>query len=232
MKKLLVSDYDGTFSRDIKENTKEIRDFIDNGNIFSLASARSYKSLKDETIKHNIPYNYLICNNGGTLFDNNDNIIYFHPVLNSKVLKIIKYISKLGLLKRILFKDFYGNITTNLDNVYEIICTINKDDLYKLNIIKDEINYLCSTPFFHLLVFSEKMDKKDGIDIIASIENISDDKIYTIGNDFFDKNMLTSYNGYRMFNSNLLLYRSDIKKISSVKKLVRRINGKSSRYHM
>ncbi|UKI58309.1 MAG: hypothetical protein L6V81_02445 [Clostridium sp.] len=69
----------------------------------------------------------------------------------------------------------------------DIICTINADNLDKLNQIQEELNYLCSTPFFHLLIFSEKMDKVDGIDIIASKESITEESIYTVGNDFFDK---------------------------------------------
>ena len=93
----------------------------------------------------------------------------------------------------------------------------------KLNQIQEELNYLCSTPFFHLLVFSEKMDKVDGIDIIACKESITEEAIYTVGNDFFDKNMLLRYNGYRMINSNPLLYRNGIRKTVSVKSLVRRL---------
>lgn len=164
-----------------------------------------------------------MCNNGGVVFDKDDNIIFFHPVLNSSLLKTLKYLNKLGILKRILFKDFYGNITTDLNEVCDIICTINTDNLDKLNQIQEELNYLCSTPFFHLLVFSEKMDKVDGIDIIACKESITEEAIYTVGNDFFDKNMLLRYNGYRMINSNPLLYRNGIRKTVSVKSLVRRL---------
>ena len=228
MKKLLVSDYDGTFNIHnnrsvIDSNIDTVKRFIDNGNIFSLASARSFNPLKREIDKYKIPYNYLVCNNGGVVFDKDDNIIFFHPVLNSSLLKTLKYLNKLGILKRILFKDFYGNITTDLNEVCDIICTINADNLDKLNQIQEELNYLCSTPFFHLLVFSEKMDKVDGIDIIACKESITEEAIYTVGNDFFDKNMLLRYNGYRMINSNPLLYRNDIRKTASVKSLVRRL---------
>ena len=70
-----------------------------------------------------------------------------------------------------------------------VLAFINTDNLDKLNQIQEELNYLCSTPFFHLLVFSEKMDKVDGIDIIACKESITEEAIYTVGNDFFDKNI-------------------------------------------
>lgn len=223
MKKLLVSDYDGTFNKCKSSNIDAIKEFIGNGNIFSIASARSFKSLKSETNKYNIPYDYLICNNGGIIFDKDDNIIYFHPILNSFILKVLKYISKLDILKNISFKDIYGNITTNLNEVYEIICTISNNNLDKLNEIRNELNYLCSIPFIHILIFSKEIDKVDGIDIIASKESITEESIYTIGNDFFDKNMLLKYNGHRMFNSNPILYGNGINKIESVNELVRRL---------
>ena len=227
MKKLLVSDYDGTFKNDkdgsIKANIDEVSKFMSNGNIFTLASARSYNSLIRQVNKYNIPYDYLICNNGGVVYDKNGNIIFFHPVLNSTLLKTLKYINKIGLLKRVLFRDFYGNVTTDLNEIYDIVCNINMSNLDKINDIKDELNFLCSTPFFHILVFSEEMDKIDGIDVVVSSECIDDKHVFTIGNDFFDRNMIEKYNGYRMINSNILLRKNGIRKVSSVRRLIRSI---------
>lgn len=227
MKKLLVSDYDGTFKNDkdgsIKANIDEVSKFMSNGNIFTLASARSYNSLIRQVNKYNIPYDYLICNNGGVVYDKNGNIIFFHPVLNSTLLKTLKYINKIGLLKRVLFRDFYGNVTTDLNEIYDIVCTINMSNLDKINDIKDELNFLCSTPFFHILVFSEEMDKIDGIDVVVNSECIDDKHVFTIGNDFFDRNMIEKYNGYRMINSNILLRKNGIRKVSSVRRLIRSI---------
>lgn len=228
MKKLLISDYDGTFNKTSKlvkmsENIDSVKDFMSNGNIFALASARSFISLKGQIQRYNIPYNYLICNNGGIVYDENDNVIFLHPTLNSVILKTIKYISKRKIFKSIIFKDYYGNVTTDLDKVYDIICVIDSNNIERLEEIKDELNYLCSTPFFHILIFNESIDKTDGIDVIISKEGIHDDDTYTVGNDFFDVNMLTRYNGYRMHNSNPALYKPSIKKVPSVRKLVRSI---------
>ena len=132
-------------------------------------------------------------------------------------------INKIGLLKRVLFRDFYGNVTTDLNEIYDIVCTINMSNLDKINDIKDELNFLCSTPFFHILVFSEEMDKIDGIDVVVSSECIDDKHVFTIGNDFFDRNMIEKYNGYRMINSNILLRKNGIRKVSSVRRLIRSI---------
>ena len=60
--KLLVSDYDGTFkestkSGSVEKNVAAVKRFLDNGNMFSIATGRSYISIKRETDRFHIPYN-------------------------------------------------------------------------------------------------------------------------------------------------------------------------------
>src|SRR5574344_1034320 len=77
--KLLVSDYDGTLKPDIKNlylNIEAIKRFKEKGNTFMISTGRSFVSIKKEITKYNIPYDFLSCNDGAILFDNNDNILY------------------------------------------------------------------------------------------------------------------------------------------------------------
>ena len=78
-KKLLVSDYDGTFYsdlRNLKINIKAIEKFRKAGNLFAISTGRAYNSIKKECEKHNIPYDYLFCNDGAVLFNKDDELIY------------------------------------------------------------------------------------------------------------------------------------------------------------
>ena len=78
-KKLLVSDYDGTFYsdlRNLKINIKAIEKFRKAGNLFAISTGRAYDSIKKECKKHNIPYDYLFCNDGAVLFNKDDGLIY------------------------------------------------------------------------------------------------------------------------------------------------------------
>lgn len=88
MKKLLVSDYDMTlkviydFKNDflIKANIEAIRELINNGHIFMLNTGRDYNSIKEEVDKNHIPYNYLACNDGTILLDENDKLIHYYDL--------------------------------------------------------------------------------------------------------------------------------------------------------
>lgn len=76
---LLASDYDNTlnaFDLDLYINIFYLEDFIKKGNLFLLNTGRPYKSIKREINKYKIPYNYLSCNDGNILFDNNSNVLY------------------------------------------------------------------------------------------------------------------------------------------------------------
>ena len=53
--KLIVSDFDGTYytnEKDILINNQYINEFRNNNNLFMLSSGRSFKSLKEMTIKY------------------------------------------------------------------------------------------------------------------------------------------------------------------------------------
>ena len=69
-KKVLVVDYDRTLfinNDDVLNNINSINKFRENGNIFIIATGRTYNSLKKEIDKYNIEYDYLILNHGSLL---------------------------------------------------------------------------------------------------------------------------------------------------------------------
>lgn len=70
--KLLAVDFDNTFfnGEDYANN------FIEEGNIFIIITGRDIKSLLSDIDQTNLKYHYLVCNDGGIIFDNNLNIIY------------------------------------------------------------------------------------------------------------------------------------------------------------
>ncbi len=79
--KILISDFDKTFyTENYDNNIKLINEFVNAGNKFVIATGRSYTSIKKEINKYNIPYNYLICNNGSVIFNEQDEIIYKYPI--------------------------------------------------------------------------------------------------------------------------------------------------------
>ncbi len=229
--KLLVSDYDGTFNpdnkaRSIEKNVDAIRRFKDAGNMFSIATGRSYISIKRQTDKYHIPYDYLICSNGSSIFDKEDNLIYYNPIKLGILKSTLEYLDSLGFIKSIELKNMYGEDTTRYEDTTEIICTIRIRNILDLKYIKQELAFLHSLSFLTITILKEKIDKKDAIEIISKRHKIEKAKIYTVGDEFNDIGMLTEYNGYKMLLSNPILLNKGFMTTTSVKRLVRTIERK------
>lgn len=95
---ILASDFDNTIyvedKNQLQENIKYIKLWM-RENIFVITTGRSYYSIYPLLVKNNIPYNYLICNNGAMVFDANNNIIESNPLPQDEIGKIKKnYIRK------------------------------------------------------------------------------------------------------------------------------------------
>lgn len=65
MRKMLISDFDDTLYRDeesLQINIKKIKEFRDKGNLFVIATGRSFISLEAKMKRYSIPFDYLILN--------------------------------------------------------------------------------------------------------------------------------------------------------------------------
>ena len=212
--KLLVSDYDGTIYdienlKDTKNNIDAIKKFKDNGNLFSIATARPYPSIKTQTEKFDIPYDYLICCDGACVFDNKDNLIYSNPIDKKYVSIIAKYLESLKYVKKYKLLNSYGMNTTNMDDVHQIYVEVFIKNIIDILLIKKELSALISFGILHVAYFYKKTFKSDGIKFIADLNQIRKNDIYTIGNGHNDIDMLQEYNGSRVPFSypKLLLYK-------------------------
>lgn len=201
--KLLVSDYDGTIYdgdsiKDTLRNIEAIKKFKDKGNLFTIATARIYPSIKSQIERFKIPYDYLICCDGGCVFDKNDNLLYSNPIDETSLLLIIKYLESLNFIKEYKLLDSYGNNTNNTSDIHQIyIKAYIKNTLDMLKIQK-ELAPLIHIGILHISYFYKHTRKSDGIKIISSKENIQKENIYTIGNGNNDIEMLKEFTGSRV----------------------------------
>ena len=101
--KCVISDFDGTlFCDDLNENLNSINNFVNDGNIFIIATGRTYESIKNEVNKYNIPCSYLICSDGSCIYDKENNLIYsnyFSDNQKNNITEIIKENKKISCIK-------------------------------------------------------------------------------------------------------------------------------------
>jgi len=209
MKKMLVSDYDQTFyinDLDIEKNKEAVNRFIEQGNIFTIATGRSYYDFKNKLNIYNFNYDYVILNHGATILDKNDNIIY-HCKINDYIILDIKEHLKLEsaisnfccslLDSRVEFE--HGNIT----KIHAKYST--KEEAMQINeIINNKFSSYVNSYYVSgnaVEIISNEIDKSKAINLLITKLNIDTENIYTIGDGYSDIKMIQDYNGYCMDNS-------------------------------
>ena len=196
---LLVCDYDNTIKihKQIKTKFKRIKFIINKhylkkyrntNNILMIATGRYYKSIKEELLKNNIKYDYLSCNYGAELYDNNDNLLYSKPIFkkNIDLIKKRKY-------QEITFYKSTNNKITSINIIIKDKLEYQKEYKYLLNNL--EKTYI-QNKYPKIKIINKDVNKVDSIEYI--IQNNKIDNIYTIGDSIEDKEMLEKYNGYTL----------------------------------
>ncbi len=206
MNKLLVSDFDNTFYNnnvDYLKNIEYVNKFVDKGNYFVIATGRHIGILLPAIKPFNIKYNYLICNDGGIIFDKNLKIIYQKDIPNEIIAPIAKIIDKnIGI--GVWYIDTGTYITTNTNSnangiIGKILNFNNAEEL--LNYITSnykEVHGYLSTGWINIT--EKTVTKQSVIELLSTSLKIDNQSIYTIGDNINDVSM-SVYNSYCMTNS-------------------------------
>ena len=106
--------------------SKSIKNFIDQGNLFVISTGRPTNSILNELETYKILYNYLTCYEGLVSLDSKKTIIYA-KYLDDELIYVIKNIFKTGkIIDNIITYDEYGNISnTNIIRLKFIVKKIN-----------------------------------------------------------------------------------------------------------
>ena len=233
MKKLLVSDYDQTFyinDEDIEKNKIAVNEFRKKGNIFIIATGRSYADFMKKKNKYNIECDYLIINHGATILDQKDNIIF-----NEKIPNEILESLKLDLHIENSEKNFCCSILeSRVDFEYKNLTKIHvkyNDSEYSNKILKklEEKYNGCINAYLvsgnSIEIISKNANKSKAIKLLSKEIEIGKGEIYTIGDAYSDIEMVKDYNGYAMKESVDELKNVALEEIDSVSDLIRKIEG-------
>lgn len=232
-KKVLVVDYDRTLfinNDDILNNVNLINKFRENGNIFIIATGRTYNSLKKEIDKYNIEYDYLILNHGSLVIKKDKSTLFHYKIDRDILFDISNYVSKYNP-KSIMY-SYYTEDTSDINNpdISKITIRFQKDiEVFKkimMDVVKkyNDILNIYFTQNFEIEIISKETNKSKAVNLLMKKANFKKENIYTIGDSYTDIEMINDYNGSCMEKSiDILKNNKNIKKYSSVSELIKDI---------
>lgn len=96
--KLLASDYDGTLRRQevAQSEIEAIRKFQSEGNLFGIVTGRAVDMILEELRQFNVPFDFLICNNGAIVADKNGKRITSWDMDYQKAMEFIEHFPPLA----------------------------------------------------------------------------------------------------------------------------------------
>ena len=229
--KMIVSDYDQTFyinDEDIEINKIYVNKFMNLGNLFVIATGRSYLDFHNKLDIYNFNYDYAILNHGTTIIDKNDNVLFNIEIPNEIILQIQNDLN-LNECLNYFCCSVDSNVSFDHKNLTKIHVKYNSKGyaLNKANYINNKYGnyvkaYYVSTDSVEII--SNKTNKALAIYwLIKFYNNINKDNVYVIGDSYSDIEMVKEFKGYCMKDSVPELKSIANKEYSSVSSLIKEI---------
>lgn len=210
--KIIVSDFDNTlFFPDyspyqIEDQINAIKNWQEQGNLFIINTGRSFTSIKKVLTYYNFPFNYLICGNGSTIYDQDYNLLFKKELSQESIIEINNILTTFNpkniiyysndKLENTLFDHSVTNIFQPFSN-YDQALQINN----RLNSLNNVDSYLSTS---YININHSDVNKSIAINNLLSLINLTPKKIYTIGDSFNDLVMIKDYHGYQIGNNEVL----------------------------
>ncbi len=225
-KQIVFSDYDGTIyitEENMERNVKAIEEYRNYGGKFVIVTGRSKTSVSNVIKQYNIPYDYIISNNGAVIFNIDMVKIYEQAITTDISNKIIDYLNTKENIE-IFFYDDEDKVKYHNQELLKI--RIRTSDYELAQTIEDEINsmfkddvkahsafpgmYYDNHDFVIVDIISQNAGKENAIKKLLDTLNIKKEQVITIGDGRNDIGMIKEYNGYSMETAE-----EDVKKSAS-----------------
>lgn len=212
--KILVSDFDDSFYTEdfsIEDAVKKIKEFRKDGNLFILATGRNVTSLLKEISTYDpYIYDYLICNDGTIIYDNNLSELYRDDLIHENRHGIVMMLNASDSVTKVTIDNGYDFLENPDSEGVRIIGTLDiekKEDAKKLlnevlDKYKDYTGYLSN---YSMIILNNYMDKGYALNKLCELKGFNKDDIYTLGNEINDYQLVKDYHGYVPVNHNKAL---------------------------
>ena len=207
--KILASDFDDTiyFEDDVEKsikNIKAIKEFVSFGNSFCIITGRNYSDVKLLLNEYNIPYTYLICEDGAKIFNNMDyciDTIYMDKELIKEI------INMLNEYNYDYYLDDGYNKTNNINDCVKVVVNCSEKDkqVEIVNKIKENIKVYVYASKYHINIVNFSVNKANALKRLLNIESLSYNNLHVIGDNSNDYEMVKNFSGAIMKKHHSLL---------------------------
>lgn len=198
--KIIVSDFDNTFYTDrYEDNVKLIKEFVEKGNKFIIATGRPIYLLNPSIEGYNLDCSYIVCNDGGVIFDPDGNKIFEENIENAIAKEIYDILSASDNIEEV-FIDTALNFSKNTDDTCNAILALPKDKILAQKQIDEIMEKYPSIQGYishrWLNILSKNSSKGNAVKLLMEMNNWSYDDIITIGDNYNDISMLEAFNSF------------------------------------
>ena len=225
--KILASDFDETIffldnEEKNKRNIEAIKKFISKGNIFCIITGRNYSDLKYYLTKYDIPYSYLICEDGAKIFNNVDYCLETVLLNPNDIKKIIPVLEE---NKSDFYLDDGYNKTNNYNDCVKVVIN-SKDEIEKkriVDLLKNKGSYHIYASRTHVNIINNTVNKEKALKKLFNIENLDYNLLHVIGDNENDYEMLKNFHGVVMKKHHQRLDELKKEEVSSLEEYIYQI---------
>lgn len=212
--KILVSDFDNSFyTKDysIDEAIMRIKEFRSKGNIFILATGRSVTNLLKELSNYDpYIYDYLLCNDGAIIYDDNLSELARNDLTHNNRHGIVMMLNASDSITKVTIDNGYDFLENPDAEGVRLVGTLDIDKKDKaqelLNDILDKYKeYTGYLSTYSMIILNNYMNKGYALNNLCELQGFNKDDIYTLGDEVNDYQLIRDYKGYAIEGSNKIL---------------------------
>lgn len=226
--KILVSDFDDTlYTINYLKNIEKIQEFVNNENMFIIATGRNYTQLLEDIEDYYVPYFFLICDDGAGIYSRKGEVLFKKYIDKDIALDIFETLRNNKEISEAYFDTGEEYLLDASDKAIKIIgkpkdIKKSKDILNNILAKYPQVQGYISENWINIT--DKEVNKATGIDFILEKYNLDGNSIFVVGDNINDIPMFNKYNGFCIGNKNDDLLSISTKVCTSIEDVINEIN--------
>lgn len=220
---ILISDFDGTlYDKNFENNIKAVNEFVKKGNTFVIATGRSINRIK-EKIDGKLNFSYIICNDGGMIFDKDYHLIYREDIALDSAKHIFNELKNSIYVGNPLADLGYAYRNEVLKNTNAVIARVidkSKASHLMIDLVKRYPKVTAYVSDTYLNFTDKSVNKSNAVKWLGKLINVKPKNMIMIGDNINDIKMCKLGKGFAMENGNEKLIKVCHKTVKSVEELI------------